>query len=86
MMRDCLLFRFPAAPGQPACPYPPIVLSGTGGAPNGTYYVLTSTNVALPLVNWTRVTTNLFDGTGGFSATNVVDLNVPQQFFLLQLP
>lgn len=63
-----------------------IVLSGTGGAPNGTYYVLTSTNVALPLVNWTRVTTNLFDSTGGFSATNVVDPNVPQQFFLLQLP
>ena len=62
-----------------------IVISGTGGAPGGTYYVLTSTNVALPLADWTRVTTNLFDGAGNFSATNAVDPNAPQRFYLLQL-
>ena len=62
-----------------------IVFSGTGGVPGGTYYVLTSTNVALPLANWTRATTNLFDGAGAFSVTNAVDPNVPHRFYLLQL-
>jgi hypothetical protein len=63
-----------------------LVIIGTGGAPGGTFYVLTSTNVALPLANWARVTTNLFDGTGVFSTTNSVDPNAPHQFYLLQLP
>jgi autotransporter-associated beta strand protein len=63
-----------------------LVISGTGGASGGTYYVLTSTNVALPLANWARVTTNLFDSAGGFSVTNAANPNVPQQFYLLQLP
>lgn len=62
-----------------------IIFSGTGGPPNGTYYVLTSTNVALPLANWSRATTNLFDATGAFSVTNAVNPSVPQQFYLLQL-
>ncbi|HKS37109.1 MAG TPA: autotransporter-associated beta strand repeat-containing protein, partial [Verrucomicrobiae bacterium] len=62
-----------------------IIFSGTGGAPNGTYYVLISTNVALPLANWSRATTNLFDATGAFSVTNAVNPNVPQQFYVLQL-
>jgi autotransporter-associated beta strand protein len=62
-----------------------VVINGTGGAPGGAYYVLTSTNLVLPLANWTRVTTNLINGTGAFSATNAVDPTAPQQFYLLQL-
>jgi len=62
-----------------------IIFSGIGGPPNGTYYVLTSTNVALPLDNWSRATTNLFDATGAFSVTNAVNPNVLQQFYVLQL-
>ncbi len=63
-----------------------LVLSGTGGTPNGIYYVLTSTNIALPLANWTPLATNNFDGSGAFSYTNVVNPASSQQFFSLQTP
>jgi len=63
-----------------------IVFSGTNGTPGGSVFVLSSTNVALPVANWTRVATNLFDGSGNFSFTNAVNPSTPQQFFLLQLP
>jgi hypothetical protein len=63
-----------------------LIFSGTGGSPNGTYYVMASTNVATPTTNWTTLATNLFDGSGAFSFTNVVDPGIAQQFFLLRLP
>ena len=62
------------------------VFSGAGGSPNGTYHVISSTNIALPLINWTPVLTNTFDASGNFSVTNVVDQNTKQRFFLLQVP
>lgn len=63
-----------------------LVLSGTGGVTNGNYYVLTSTNLAAPLTNWTRLVTNQFDGSGNFNFTNAMNTNSPQSFYLLQLP
>jgi hypothetical protein len=63
-----------------------LILNGTGGTTNGTYYVLTSTNVSMPLANWTPLTTNMFDAGGDFSVTNAVDPNSTQQFYLLKLP
>jgi hypothetical protein len=62
------------------------VMSGTGGVTNGTYYVLTSTNLALPLNQWTPVATNPFDGNGNFTFTNTPAANAPQMFYRLQLP
>jgi autotransporter-associated beta strand protein len=62
-----------------------LILSGTGGVTNGTYYVLTSTNLALPTTNWTRLLTNQFDGGGNFNITNPVPPASPQNFYLLQL-
>ena len=62
------------------------VFSGAGGSPNGTYHVISSTNIALPLINWTPFLTNTFDASGNFSVTNVVDPNTKQRFFLLQVP
>jgi polygalacturonase len=56
------------------------------GVTNGTHYVLTSTNIALPLTNWTRLVTNQFDGSGNFNFTNAMNPNSPQSFYLLQLP
>ena len=47
-----------------------MVFSGTGGVTNGTYLVLTSTNVALPLNEWTPIATNQFDPGGNFTFTN----------------
>jgi autotransporter-associated beta strand protein len=63
-----------------------IIISGTGGAPGGSYYVLASTNVALPLINWTPLATNAFTSSGAFVFTNAVNPDFPRQFFLLQLP
>jgi autotransporter-associated beta strand protein len=60
--------------------------NGTGGAPNGTYYVLSSTNVTTPVMNWTRILTNNFDVNGNFSVSTPVQPNTPQRFFLLQEP
>jgi uncharacterized repeat protein (TIGR03803 family) len=63
-----------------------IQYSGTVGAPNGQYTVLSSTDVAAPLGTWLPVTTNQFDSTGGFTFTHSVNTNEPQRFYLLRLP
>ena len=65
---------------------PGAVVSGAGGIANGTFYLLTSTNIALPLNQWMPVATNQFDALGNFIFTNSVPTNFPQQFFRLQLP
>jgi fibronectin-binding autotransporter adhesin len=63
-----------------------LVFSGSGGTSNGSYFVLTSTNVASPLTNWGFLSTNTFDGNGNFQFTNLLSPGTPQRFFLLQLP
>jgi autotransporter-associated beta strand protein len=62
-----------------------LVISGNGGVTNGTYYVLTTTNLALPVTNWTRLLTNQFDGNSNFTFTNAINFNSSQSFYLLQL-
>jgi fibronectin-binding autotransporter adhesin len=65
-----------------------IVISGTNNyGSSGTYRVLSSTNIALPLTNWTTLTNGTFDGTGSFSVTitNGVDAG-PNEFYMLQVP
>jgi len=61
-------------------------MSGRGGPANGTYQVLSSTNVAMPLSNWIALLTNQFDGNGNFSFTNAVSPEVPSRFYRLWLP
>ena len=63
-----------------------LTMSGNNGIPNASYYVLTSTNIALSLSNWTRLLTNQFDVTGGFNFTNAVNPLTSQLFYRLQLP
>ena len=63
-----------------------LVLTGSGGITNGSYYVLSSTNLAAPLTNWTRLATNRFDNGGNFDVTNAMNNNSPQSFYLIQLP
>jgi fibronectin-binding autotransporter adhesin len=58
-------------------------ISGTGGLPNGSYYVLSSTNVALPLAQWTRLATNSFLADGSFSYTDAAATNATR-FYLVQ--
>jgi hypothetical protein len=64
-----------------------LVLNGTNGVAT-TYYLLASTNLALPLAQWASVSTNTLSGSGNFTitATNVVTPNTPQQFYILQAP
>ncbi len=63
-----------------------IVFSGTNGTANGTYNVLTSTNLTVPLNQWTNIATNTFSSTGQFSVTNAVNPGTPQQYYILQVP
>jgi fibronectin-binding autotransporter adhesin len=63
-----------------------LILSGTGGTANGTYYVLTTTNLATPLVNWVPLVTNTYDASGDFNFTNAVNTGSPQEFYLIKQP
>ena len=63
-----------------------VLISGLGGPSNSVYYVLASTNLALPLSNWARVATNQFNGAGNFAVTNALEPGQPQRFYLIQLP
>jgi len=63
-----------------------LVFRGSNGVPGWNYYVLASSNVTMPLSNWTRLATHVFDGSGNFSFTNGVPTNASRQFYLLQLP
>ena len=63
-----------------------LILSGTGGSPNGTFYVLRSTNPALPSYLWMVSATNQMDSNGFFLFTNALPAGVPQMFYRLRLP
>jgi len=61
-------------------------MSGSDGVLSGSYYVLASTNVALPVVNWAPIATNAFDANGNFVFTNSIKASIAKQFYLLSLP
>jgi hypothetical protein len=58
---------------------------GTGGVANANFYLLGTTNLAVPLTNWTVLLTNQFDNNGNFIFTNALNANSPQSFYLIQL-
>ncbi|MGH3631275.1 MAG: LamG-like jellyroll fold domain-containing protein, partial [Sciscionella sp.] len=62
-----------------------LIFNGTNGAADWPYYVLTSTNLALPMTNWTIIATQAFNAGGNFSFTNSPDPNTPQSFYQLRL-
>jgi fibronectin type 3 domain-containing protein len=86
----------PASATTPALPPPHVVqasiaggnvvFSGTNGLPGGTYEVLSCTNLAMPLTNWTQVGAGHFDGNGNFSVSNAINASEPQRFYLLRQP
>jgi autotransporter-associated beta strand protein len=66
-----------------------LIFSGTGGqlaVAGAPYYVLSSTNVALPLAAWTPVATNFLDSNRNFMFTNSWSPGSPATFYRLQLP
>jgi fibronectin-binding autotransporter adhesin len=72
--------------GVPAIAGGNLTINGTGGVADGTYYVLTSTDLSLPLTGWTALSTNLFDASGNFSFTDVVNTAEPQRFYVITIP
>ena len=62
-----------------------LVLQGTNGTPNWNYTVLSSTNLTLPLAQWTATATNFFDASGNFNWTNSTGANGSQQFFVIKV-
>jgi fibronectin-binding autotransporter adhesin len=60
-------------------------ISGTNAQAGATYYLLTSTNLLLPVSQWTAVATNVAAGANNFSfiETNAVTPNSPKQFYIL---
>jgi hypothetical protein len=63
-----------------------LIFTGTNGSAGMNYYVLSSTNLGLPLNLWPHLATNAFDLTGNFSFTNAIEAETPQRFFMLQVP
>jgi fibronectin-binding autotransporter adhesin len=61
-----------------------LVLTGSGGTPNGTFYVLTTTNLATPLANWLVISTNIYDASGNFSVSNSISAGAMQRFYSIK--
>ncbi|MGO8931523.1 MAG: hypothetical protein ACLQU3_32110, partial [Limisphaerales bacterium] len=57
------------------------VAINVNGAPGQQVILVTSTNLTVPLANWTPVATNTFDATRYLSFTNGMNPNNPRQFF-----
>jgi autotransporter-associated beta strand protein len=61
-----------------------LTIAGTNGTSNGQFVLLGSTNVHVPIVQWTPLLTNAFDVNGNFNlTTNIVNPAVPIEFYLL---
>ena len=58
--------------------------SGNNGTPNWNYSVLTSTNLALPLAQWSVAAAGQFDAVGNFSFNAPVSAADAQRFYVLQ--
>jgi len=63
-----------------------LTFTGTGGLATSNYFLLTSTNISLPLSNWTRLAMNHFDLLGNFQMTSSVANGTPNQFYFIQVP
>lgn len=60
------------------------VLKGWGGVPGRDYYVLSSTNLALPLSNWTRLATNVFGANGSAGFTSATEPATDHRYYMIQ--
>jgi T5SS/PEP-CTERM-associated repeat protein len=63
-----------------------LVFTVTGGSPGGSYTLLTSTNAALPVLNWTTDSTGNLDWLGNVTLTNAINPTEPQRYFTVRAP
>jgi len=64
-----------------------LMINATGGTPGATVYVLTATNLTVPLADWTTNSTTTFDGSGdlnNYSVPGSLNPSLPDQFYLLK--
>ena len=62
-------------------------LTASGGSDGGNFVLLESTNLTLPLSQWTPVLTNSFDSSGNLNlSTNILNAATPAEFYTLQAP
>ena len=64
-----------------------LMINGTNGVAGALCSILMSTNVALPVAQWTLLSTSTLSTNGNFTqvATNSVDLRASQRFYRLQM-
>jgi autotransporter-associated beta strand protein len=62
-----------------------LTITATNGAANGPYALLESTNVALPLTNWTVLMSNSFDASGNINFSTNITTNA-HEFYIIQQP
>ena len=63
-----------------------LVITGTNGVAGAIYFVLATTNLALPASNWMIIATNQFGGDGSVNFTNPLNPVMPQTYYRLRLP
>jgi hypothetical protein len=63
-----------------------LLVSGSGGTPNGSLSVLTNGNIAAPVAGWGTNTTSTFDGSGNFSLSLPINAATPRLFYLIKTP
>jgi len=84
--------RVVSTAAQPGLTYPHLVngtnfvVTAAGGTANGQFRILTQTNVAEPMTNWTILSTNTYDGSGTLTVTIPGALSEPQRFFRVVQP
>jgi autotransporter-associated beta strand protein len=64
-----------------------LTFSATNGQDGGPFTLFESTNLLLPISQWTPVFTNSFNSSGAINlSTNVVNPGTPNEFFLIEEP
>jgi autotransporter-associated beta strand protein len=63
-----------------------LLMSCTGGAAGYCYSVLSTTNLAMPLTNWSLISTGFFDSNGDFTFSTNINPQLSEQFYQLELP
>ena len=62
-----------------------LIFGGTNGPVDATYFVLTATNITVPLADWAPIATNQVPANATFVFTNAVPKGSAQGFYLLQV-
>jgi len=80
--RPPAIFTFTAASANRGT----FVFGGSNNVPFATGYLLTSTNLQIPLSQWLFIATNWCDVNGNLMFTNDLDTNANPRFYILKLP